>query len=54
METETSLITIAGTCYIRVPAIMADYFGLCNNMKKIMIKDVTKKQAEVMFIDIVE
>ncbi len=54
MEIETSVIIIAGTCYIRVPANMADYFELSNNIKKVMIKDIAKNHVEVTFIDRLE
>ncbi len=48
MDTETSILCIGDSFYVRVPANMAKYFGL-NGKTTARIKDVDNNRAEIIF-----
>jgi hypothetical protein len=51
MESNTSILNIAGTLYVRVPSNMAKYFRLSDIKEngECKIKDLTKNKAELTF-----
>lgn len=51
MESNTSILNIAGTFYVRVPFNMATYFRLSDIKEngECKIKDLTKNKAELTF-----
>jgi len=48
METETSILCISDSFYVRVPANMAKYFGI-NGKTTARIKDIDTNRAEITF-----
>ena len=48
MISETSIIDIAGSMYVRVPANMAEYFKI-KDKRKCKIEDIDKNKVEITF-----
>jgi len=49
MELDTNTLQIGGTTYLRIPSAMVAYFQLTENKTKVIIEELSRKEAKIRF-----